>query len=35
MIYYCPIAGYFRPGLSALNAILMGKLGMGGGGGAH
>lgn len=35
MIYYCPIAAYFWPGLSALNAILMGKLGMGGGGGAH
>jgi leader peptidase (prepilin peptidase)/N-methyltransferase len=30
MIYYCPIAAYFRPGLAGAMYILMSKLGMGG-----
>jgi prepilin signal peptidase PulO-like enzyme (type II secretory pathway) len=30
MIYYCPIAAYFRPGLEGAMYIIMSKLGMGG-----
>jgi leader peptidase (prepilin peptidase)/N-methyltransferase len=32
MIYYCPIAAYFRPGLAALGDLLMARFGGGGGG---